>query len=511
MIVYCNFSLWNVRNLSETNSINNAAKLLGVSTHKLKRFLARFTITDKNNVVHILNYEYLYLLKDLPSSLPDYRIFIEKNGGVIHKFEEMSLRKVHQIFQLSDTIEDCANALNIKISTLQKWLQNKTESNNTAPPLTFDNFKKMTEADAQQLYNKEYDDLVIMPTFKIANKTLHQVHKALIILNTLSKVAEKFKIPTVDLHNFISSFTDSENNVLTSSRLQSMSIEVAKILFEEQYGIHDQSGVSQNDEPITDLSKITVKDIYRVAKKYQIGHASKIIGIEETALKRFLARISFTNENNCLELLSFERLRNMSKADAEKYLDDAFTKPNPGKEAVLGNFTLRQFHQLLISSSVKMLSIQFSTPKTALRRKIISMLENQPNQFKIHFNLIQLKNTSTEEAVTLFGNNYDAYMNPSDVAHTSATTKVSRSSFFNEAKRQNNETVELSSDNSKKLKFATDDDSNNISNCNNTIIYNGNDFNDNDNDFDNFNFEDYNLDSNSDNDEDKNYYQKNMW
>lgn len=526
MIYYCNFRLRNVHNLSRTNSIDNAAKILGVSTYILKRFLARFSITDKNDVVHILNYGYLYLLNDLPPSLPFHGPYNELNGGVIHNFAEMSLRQVHQIFQLSDTIEDCANALHIKISTLQKWLQNISESNNTAP-LTFDSFHEMTEDYAQQLYRKEYDDVVKMPTFTIANKTLHQVHKALIILDSLSRVAEKLNISTEDLQNFLSSFTDSENNVARSFSLQNMGFEEAKALFEEQYGMNEQSAASQNDELFTDLSKITVQDIHKIARKFQLGYASKIIGIEEGALKRFLARISFTNSDNCPELLSFESLRNMSRKDAQELLGGEYTKPNPGRAAVLENFTLRQFHQLLISSSVKMLSIQFNTPGTALRRIIISLLDNPPVQVKKSFNLIVLKNTSIQEASKLFGNNYDKYINSNNVRYRSVSTKLSQASFFNQNKEQKNEAVGTSSANNKKIKIGTndhdlDDISNlpdqNISNCNNEFNSNDNDFDkydfDNDvnsknNDFDVYNLNNYSFDNDEDNDEYVNSYLKN--
>jgi DNA-binding protein Fis len=366
----------------KTKNISSTANLLGVHSKTLERSLSKF------------NYEHESLTFDILKRISKKKAQMHW-GNIYQQFlfqERVDLKKlsfqfIHQHILQATSCNQAANALGIARDSLKCHLSKEIYLDK---PLSFARLKKITEEQAQNIWQEQY--LQPMNTKKIAieDRSLATIHQRIRHASSSTQAATKLGVNIETLRIHLAKFFYN-NLPLDIKTLQELSFEEAKNYWPELY-----------ERPFLrvkiDINEYTVAEIHDVIlNTNNLTEASRLLAVRHCTLRSHLAKFCIEDQP-----ISYELVKSCSIEMAQFLWEEAYNKPMDAR-INLNNFAFSFIHEQILKANDMKQAASFLgvTPLTLMTYLGRIIIEDEPLTFE------RLNQISIERAKELFGERYE--------------------------------------------------------------------------------------------------------
>jgi hypothetical protein len=343
------------RILEKNATVKTTIQSLNVSVECLRRYLGKYNFNGKT-----LNYSTLHgMTQQMAANGIEH--YSEIYNPPYNSLPAMTIKKIHKTILESKGVWDATCRLGIQDDHLSRYLCLLEWKSGEL--LSYTKLKSITAERAKNFWQDAYSNpLQNKLIVSIESKSIAAVHLAVHGANTLLEAAAQLKISSAELQNFIAELP-YQGLYLTFESMKKVTIEEAKQYWDKDYDLDIKSGMNNLSYKQINIVHQTIID------SIDINDAAYKLGVGPQALKLFLNKIVYHNEN-----LTYERMRNeITTTMALAYFGHNYYKAQREIHSGITHLSLEKIHTALrftqhIAAAAQQLQIKLRVLQDYLAR-----------------------------------------------------------------------------------------------------------------------------------------------
>ncbi|WP_419418927.1 hypothetical protein ACNVED_10275 [Legionella sp. D16C41] len=300
----------------QSNSLQEAAGRLGVRDTTLQRHLGKVTYLDAQGMAQPLTYEAMRTV--WPSEEVGKAAWGEAYEELMKATKRIDLtqktmRQIHAVILQSNSLQEAAGRLGVAHATLRSHLGKVTylDAHGTAQPLTYEAMKTVwpNEEVGKAAWNEAYEEPMNAIKIDLTQKTMRQIHAAILQSNSLQEAAGRLGVRDTTLQRHLGKVTYLD----AQGMAQPLTYEVMKTVWPSEE-VGKAAWGEAYEEPMNvikiDLTQKTMRQIHAVIlQSNSLQEAAGRLGVGQATLQRHLGKVTYLDAHGVAKPLTYEVMK----------------------------------------------------------------------------------------------------------------------------------------------------------------------------------------------------------